>query len=170
MRIAYYYEFDYASGVNPHIAAGKVIAYINDWKENPEPGSLFMLENEDDSLVLYDTRTDAAVGELRLEKFERAVYQFCDEVRSPANVLKFLRETFPAETFSESGLRQFLDSMTENRLMITDGENFLSLAINAQPLVKTETKFETDYLEHRQKPLSSYLPKELPVLNFVQQR
>jgi hypothetical protein len=163
MRIAYYYEFDYESGLNPLANARRVIEYINDWKKNPENGCLYMIKNDDRTLTLYDTRSDASIGELKLGEFERAVYEFCDEARSPVNIVKFLRETFPAETFSEIHIRQFLDSMAENRLMISDGANYLSLAINAPPLANAGEKFENGISYEKQKPLSSYLPKELPV-------
>ncbi len=165
-RIVYYYEFDYATGENPHSTARKVIEYVNDWKENPEIGCLYMLKNDDETMTLYNTQSNATIGKLKLERFERAVYEFCDEVRSPANILKFLRATFPEETFAESQIRLFLDSMTANNLMITDGKNYLSLAINIQPLVKGEAKVKNELTYQKAKPLSSYLKKELPVFSI----
>ncbi len=169
MRIAYYFDFDYESGLNPYENARKVIEYINDWKQNPEQGCLYSLKNDDETLTLYDTRSDAFVGEVKLQKFERAVYEFCDEVRSPANIMKFLRENFPSETFSETQIKLFLDSMTENRLMISDGANYLSLAINAQPLVNPAATLENNNSYKKRKPLSSYLPRELPVFEMSRQ-
>jgi len=169
MRIAYYYEFDYASGINQAANARWVIEFINDWKENPESGCLYMFKDMHETLTLLDTRSNASVGELKLAKFERTVYEFCDEVRSPANIVKFLRETFPEQTFSEVQIKQFLDSMAENLLMATDGENYLSLAINAPP-VNAEAKFENGILYEKQKPLSNYLPKELPIFSANPQR
>lgn len=171
MKIAYYFEFDYADGTAAETKARKVIEYVDEWKNNPETGCPMMFKNDDETITLLDTRPDASVGELRLGRFERAVYEFCDEVRSAKNVLKFLRETFPEETFSEIHIRQFLDSMTENRLMITDGEsNYLALAINASPLANAAAKFENELSYETPKPLSSFLPKELPVFKIDQTR
>lgn len=170
MKIAYYFEFDYADGTAAETNVWKVIKYINEWKENPETGSPLMFKNADETLTLLDTRSDAQVSELRLGKFERAVYEFCDEVRSTGNILKFLHETFPDETFSEINIKQFLDSMTKNRLMITDGENHLALAINAPTLANAATKFENELSYEKQKPLSSFLPRALPVFKIDQTR
>jgi ribosomal peptide maturation radical SAM protein 1 len=168
MRIAYYYEFDYADGINPAANALPVIEYVNEWRKNVESGGLFMFKNDDATLTLLDSRSNATVGELKLGTFERAVYDFCDEVRSPANIVKFLRETFPAETFSEIQIRMFLDSMAENLLMATDGENFLSLAINAPlPFVKDEATAENEISTLNRKPLSNYLPVELPIFDNI---
>lgn len=165
MRIAYYYEFDYADGINPATNARKVIEFISDWRENPETGGLYMFKNEDESLTLLDSRSNAVSGELKLGRLERTVYEFCDEVRSTASVVKFLRETFPAETFSAEQIKSFLDSLAGNLLMATDGENYLSLAINAAPLVNAEERFENEISYNKQKSLSDYLPKELPIFS-----
>ena len=163
MKIAYYYEFDYQTGINPVTNARKVIEYINDWQAHPESGCLYMFKNADDTLTLHDSRSNALIGELKLSHIECAAYEFCDEVRSLSNIVKFLRESFPDEDFSESQIKQFLDSMAENRLMITDGTNYLSLAINTRSLAKAEAKSENNNLDKKQKPLSSYLPRELPI-------
>ena len=163
MRIAYYYEFDYDSGTNPAANARQVIEFVNHWQDNPEKGCLYMFKNVDETLTLLDSRSNASTGELRLGKFERAVYEFCDEARSLANIVRFLREAFSEIFFPESQIKRFLDSMTANRLMVTDGENYLSLAINAPALVNSEVKLENRISFERQKPLSSYLSKELPL-------
>ena len=170
MKIAYYYEFDYKTGINPITNARKVIEYINDWQAHPETGCLYMFKNADDTLTLHDSRSNALIGELKLSSIERAAYEFCDEVRSLNNIVKFLRESFPEEDFSESQIKQFLDSMAENRLMITDGTNYLSLAINSRTLANAEAKFENSILDKKQKPLSSYLPKELPIFGASSNR
>lgn len=165
MRLAYYYEFDYKSGVNPMTTARKVIEYINDWQANPETGSLYKFKDADDTLTLLDSRSDASIGELKLGKTESVVYEFCDEVRSVNNIIKHLRENFPAEVFDETRIKQFLDSMAANRLMITNGTNYLSLAINPNPLAGSKAKFENSISYKKQEPLSSYLPKQLPIFN-----
>ena len=170
MRIAYYYEFDYESGINPLTNARKVIEYINDWQANPETGSLYKFKNEDETLTLYDSRSNASIGELKLSNIERAAYEFCDEVRSLNNIVKFLRENFPEENFNEIHIKRFLDSMAENRLMVTDGANYLSLAINPHALAKMNAEFENGITYKKQKPLSSYLPKELPIFSANSQR
>ena len=163
MQIAYYYEFDYASGVNPLSNARQVIEYINQWKKNPENGCLSLFETNDKTLILYDTRSDAANSAVKLGEFERAVYQFCDQVRSIGNIVKFLTDAFPDLNFSEINVKQFLDWATENRLMVSEGENYLSLAIRPQPLVRNAEKPENGTQNKKQKPLSSYLPTELPI-------
>ncbi|MGI9055989.1 MAG: RiPP maturation radical SAM C-methyltransferase [Pyrinomonadaceae bacterium] len=165
MRIACYYEFDYKSGINPLTNARKVIEYINDWQANPETGSLYKFKNADGTMTLYDSRSNASIYELKLGGIEHTVYEFCDEVRSLNNIVKFLRETFTEENFSETQIEQFLDSMAENRLMIKQGTNYLSLAIDPNAVAEINAEFQNGISYKKQKPLSSYLPKELPIFN-----
>ena len=164
MRIAYYFEFDYESKVDPSNFAEKVIKYIHGWKQQPENGGLFAFERENEVLTLMDTRSDATLRELSLSGMERSVYEYCDEVRSFSNVVSYLQDVFPTQDFSDSGVSQFLESLVANRLMVTDGSNYLSLAMRSQTIVTTEEKLDNSVPDRFRRRLSSYLARELPVL------
>lgn len=162
-RIAYYFEFDYEAGVDPAGYAAEVVAYAEEWRGNPERGTLCAVAGGDGELVLFDMRSGASVRELKLAGLERAAYEFCDEVHSGAKVVAHLRGTFPDVALDERGVRAFLDSLVANRLMVTDGENYLSLALRA----RTPTAHARRALPARQvppRPASSYLRPELKVL------
>ena len=164
MKIVYYYEFDYQTDVDPAGHAARVIAYINQWKNDPERGSLFMVRNTDGGLVLIDTRSDTTVGQVPLDGVEASAYEYCDEVRSLRNIVSYLLESFPEIPVEESNVKNFLDSLVANRLMVSDGTNYLSLAIRAQSLDKPKVTMEYAAAAHSQRRLSSYLRKEIPVV------
>jgi ribosomal peptide maturation radical SAM protein 1 len=168
MRIAYYFEFDYENNINPRNNAEEVINYVDWWKKNPENGSLIMLKNADNNLVLYDTRSIATIGEVRFNDIEQAIYEFCDEVHSLTNIINYLKVTFSDISIEETSVIAFLDSLVANRLMITDGIGFLSLAIRGRKINAKETEFSYENYSYEHKPLVSYLPKELPVINSFQ--
>ncbi len=170
MRIAYYYEFDYKNSINPMTNARKVIEYINNWQAQPETGCLYMFKNADDTMTLFDSRSNASISELKLGGIERAVYEFCDEVRSLSNIIKFLSETFTEECFDETLIEKFLNSMAENRLMIKQGANYLSLAINPNVPREKNAGFENGISSKEHRPLSSYLPKQLPIFGASSHR
>jgi ribosomal peptide maturation radical SAM protein 1 len=134
MRIAYYFDCDYETDVDPAGYASEVIRYVNDWQRNPERGALHYIHRTDGSLVLMDTRSDASLRELALTGLEQAAYEYCDELRSGPVVARHLRELFPEVDFTERRVLDFLDSLVSNRLMVTDGKNYLSLAIAASPV------------------------------------
>ncbi|MDQ3650658.1 MAG: RiPP maturation radical SAM C-methyltransferase [Acidobacteriota bacterium] len=167
-RMAYYFDFDYQPGVDPTGYAAEVIAYVQDWQRNPEKGTLCCITRPDGTLMLIDTRSDATVPELMLSGLEQAAYEYCDELHSTANVIQYLRRSFPGWQFTDEQVIAFLDSLVANRLMVTDGDNYLSLAVRVAPaLTESErheraTPFPTDSLPLR--PASSYLRAELKVL------
>jgi hypothetical protein len=163
-RIAYYYEFDYQTNVDPGKSAAKVINYIQQWKSDHERGSLYMVSNADRGVTIVDTRSDTTVGEIPLDEVGSRVYEYCDEVRSLTNILAYLRDLFPEGSLDESSVKNFLDSLVSNRLMVTDGANYLSLAIRIASIDTSEQKAEYVTTEDYQRPLSSYLRKEMPVV------
>lgn len=164
MRIAYYYEFDYESNVDPANCASRVISYINAWKKAPESGSLFMLKNGERAVTLVDTRSDTTVGQVHLDDVESCVYEYCDEVRSFGNILANVRDAFPDVPIAESNVRVFLDSLVDNRLMVSDGSNYLSLALRTRSVDQAAGPVDYSSGEAYQRPLSSYLRAELPIV------
>ena len=159
-RIAYYFEFDYGPGVDPAGYAAEVVAYAAGWKRDPERGTLLAVGGEG-ALTLYDTRAGATVPELCLTGLERAAYEFCDQARPGPKVFAHLRRSFPDAEFDDRGVHAFLDSLVANRLMVTDGESYLSLALRAHAPAATR---RGGAATGPPRPASSYLRRELKVL------
>jgi hypothetical protein len=80
--------------------------------------------------------------------------------------VRHLRTSFPAVEFSDQQVFDFLESLVQNRLMVTDGSNYLSLAIRT-PGLQSEAKREEDFFTPGipPRPASSYLRAELKVLH-----
>ena len=134
MRIAYYFEFDYEREVDPKDYAKSVVAYVQQWQQYPEQGTLVSIELTDDSLLLQDTRTDASVFQLTLSGLEKCVYDYCDQMRSLPSIMRHLQASFPGTGFSDAGVGAYLSSLVANRLMVTDGTYYLSLALRTVPM------------------------------------
>lgn len=151
-RLAYYFDFDYEPGRDPTGYAAEVIAYANAWQEHPEPGALAWTVNRGGELVLIDTRSDAVIPGLILAGLERAAYDYCDELHTATAIAQHLRREFPGAEFTDRQLTDFLDSLVANRLMITDGRHYLSLAIKGEPVLHEWTAPEVGA-----RPASSFL-------------
>ena len=76
-----------------------------------------------------DTRPDANMPEVTSTGLERAAYEFCDSLRSASAVVRHLQERFPDVQVCEERVLGFLDSLVANRLMVSDGAHYLSVAI-----------------------------------------
>ena len=129
MKVAYYFDFDYRLAVAPEAYATEVIKYAEAWRRQPERGLLCSIRRPDGGLLLRDTRAAATIPEVELSGLEQAAYEYCDQVRSNTSVLRYLTEAFPQIQISSQAVQGFLDSLVANRLMVTDGRNYLSLAV-----------------------------------------
>lgn len=132
-NIAYYFDYEYEPDTDPTGFAEEVVKYLEEWKRNPEMGSLCYYISTDGALVLLDSRSDATVRELPLRGLERAAYEYCDQQQSLSGVVRYLRGAFPEADFGETQVRGFLDSLVANRLMVTDGAYYLALAVATNP-------------------------------------
>lgn len=158
-RLAYYFDYDYQDGAQPFRYAAPVIAYAAAWHAQPETGTLLLYQLNETSLRLLDTRSDAAWPDLTLTGMESATYEFCDEMHTCAAVTQHLQQRFAEQDITPTDVQAFLDSLVANRLMVTDGKYFLSLALRIHPPPPRHAAALTPRL-----PLRDYLPAILPVL------
>lgn len=128
-RIAYYFDYDYRSDVDPGGMADGVIRYAQDWRRHPDAGTLQASPLADGGLLLRDSRSGAARPEVVLGPLERAAYEYCDELRPAAAVARHVTARFPEAGVEPDGVLGFLGSLVANRLMVTDGSHYLSLAL-----------------------------------------
>ena len=137
-RIAYYFDFDYAGDADPRGLATDVIAYANAWQHDQQRGTLLAVETGRGETHLVDTRPGCTVPSLTLSGLEQAAYAYCDEFHTSEAVIRHLRQRFPEQPFTDASVIAFLDSLVANRLMVSDGVHYLSLALRA-PAVRPST-------------------------------
>jgi hypothetical protein len=140
LRIAYYFDFDYAPGENPEDHSREVREYCAQWKAAPDPGTLTAVRRPDGSLGLLDTRSSRSREGWIFHGLEQQAYEFCDTAHTPAAVARHLG--VPAEN-----VLAFLDSATANGLMVTDGARYLSLAQATRPLRREWEQAATGHRE-----------------------
>lgn len=164
-RIAYYFDFDYEADRDPRGYAAEVVAYVNEWRSSPQAGTLRSVSRADGSLMIVDTRPGATVSELTLSGLEQAAYEFCDELQAGTHIVRHLRALFPTVEFSDQRVFGFLKSLVDNKLMVTDGLNYLSLALQTPRLSSAaKDNFAETMSGVPPRPASSYLRAELKVL------
>jgi ribosomal peptide maturation radical SAM protein 1 len=132
-QIAYYFDYDYSAGSDPTGYARAVIAYTEAWRRYPETGTLASVVCRDSTLTLIDTRSNALQPEFKLSGLEKVAYEYCDELRSGTGVARHLGQHFPEAQFTKQQVLNFLDSLVANRLMVSDGSHYLSLAVPVPP-------------------------------------
>jgi ribosomal peptide maturation radical SAM protein 1 len=133
-KIAYHFDFGYDREVDPGGCFDEVVKFVDAWRKNPENGTLWSIERSPERLVIADSRSDACAPQFELTGAQKAIYEHCDELRSLPMISQFLTRAFPQTSFDENSLMAFLASLIENRLMVSDGTHYLSLAIRSCPV------------------------------------
>ncbi len=95
-RLAYYYEYDYADGRNPHEYFEPVRQQIQRWHSLYGTVTLRQWDRSDGVLILTDTRPGATQFQRRLTGWQRQVYLFCDTGRTLRSILEHLAQRDPA--------------------------------------------------------------------------
>ncbi|MBU0567609.1 hypothetical protein KJ693_05670 [bacterium] len=84
---------------------------------------------EDRDRAGKDTRPIAVRSQTVLEGAEKEIYEYCDRVRNFCSIFHYLKMCHPQDSIDEENLRNFLKYLIDSRLMLEDGDHYLSLAI-----------------------------------------
>ncbi|MGC2236212.1 MAG: RiPP maturation radical SAM C-methyltransferase [Pyrinomonadaceae bacterium] len=133
-EIAYFYQYEFADGKNPKNYIKTTLNQLTRWHESSASGkSLRSQRLSNDGLEIVDTRSGKSPKRVRLSEWHKDLYEFCDQMRSLSTIEKWLQNHTSNIPLNEAKL--FLDDLIEMKLMCSDEQGFLSLAIPA----KTET-------------------------------
>ncbi len=139
-NLAYHFRYKYADGRKPEEYARTTIERVATWRRN-RGGNLVMEWGPDAELTLVDTRPEHAAQRHALNGLEREVYELAREIKSRAHLLAHVRayhESRAQDCDSAAWLDAFLERMLAEHLMLREGEQYLSLAI--QPNLRTPSK------------------------------
>ena len=129
-RLAYYFDFDYADSRHPDDYTHLLDQAVRNWYDQAGKGSLLSMTGNG-RLTLYDTRPHARQRETILDGMAKAIYEYCDEGRTLASILRHLKERgvlLEAQT-EPNEMDAILKSLVDARLMLHVDDRYLSLAI-----------------------------------------
>jgi ribosomal peptide maturation radical SAM protein 1 len=127
-RIAFSFDYDYAPGAEPADVEA-LREEVQAWQNAPRLGRLRSRKNGDGSLLLVDTRAEAGSREVVLDGLEQLLYRACGDIRNRDELLALAREEYREDGRDDEEIGRRLASFVERRLMVTDGDRFLSLAM-----------------------------------------
>jgi ribosomal peptide maturation radical SAM protein 1 len=132
-RLAYHFDFDYADGRDPSTYTAPLFEMIQYWQANYCPGALTSVSN-DSVLVIHDRRPGAKQARTELTGMEKAAYEYCDEAHTLQAIHGHLLKLGYA--VDRKALRYQLEGWVEDRLMLCEGDRFLSLAVPTDDLAR----------------------------------
>jgi hypothetical protein len=126
MRIAYYFDYDYADGREPLAYAGETVEKVRSWMADKHRGALTRV-NDGDGIVVLDDRAPPPRRTLRLRGWRARAYDACDTARS----LSGLARDPTLSDVAPDVLQPFLDRCVDARLMMRSSDSYLALAVHS---------------------------------------
>jgi ribosomal peptide maturation radical SAM protein 1 len=124
-NLAYFFDFEYQDGRTATDYVQPALEAIRLWKEN-RGGDLVKRYGTDPELMLLDDRLQRQPLQFPLNGLQREIYDFCDEIRSRSSIEAFVAE----RTGSQASVDYFLDDLVGHQIMLREGNQFLSLAVD----------------------------------------
>jgi ribosomal peptide maturation radical SAM protein 1 len=135
-NLAYFFRYEHGDGRRCETYMAETIQQVENWQRNTA-SELTMRWDEDVELTIVDTRCGQAERRFCLSRLERELYELCADIRSRAALLAHARayamvnlEPASSDQAIETWLDKFLDRMISDRLMLREGDQYLSLATN----------------------------------------
>jgi ribosomal peptide maturation radical SAM protein 1 len=133
--IAYFFDYDMGDTV-PKELLGSTEALVSEWQkswESKSPHTLTYRRTSDGVLIDYDWGPERS-GTHRLSGALALIYEFCVEtIQTPDKVAEHLRNSPQAYRFSVAEVRDAMDTFCRGRLMLSEDDKYLSLAIPLNP-------------------------------------
>jgi ribosomal peptide maturation radical SAM protein 1 len=124
-NLAYFFEYKYFDGRDPESYVRPVIEQVEHWRQRN--GDLIKRYGADPELMVEDTRTPECPQHYMFNGVQRELYDFCDEIQSRSGIAEFAASRGALAERVDA----FLESAVSHRLMLREGNQYLSLAVNS---------------------------------------
>jgi ribosomal peptide maturation radical SAM protein 1 len=124
--LAYYFEFDGAGERDARGYADDLVDAVREWRERHEQSDL-CTHDDGSQLLIFDRRAGSTRAAHVLSGLERAVYNACDEIQSPATLGEAVHAAGEPATAEEIGAA--CRRLVGDRLMLEDAGKYLSLGV-----------------------------------------
>lgn len=127
--LAYYFDFDYDFETPPSEAILPLAKRVAEWSTLSGKAALY-LENTPEGIVLTDTRNINNPKTWKLNNIQSLIYLFCDKIQTEKAIIASLEAK---ETgIAAEDVPGMLNAFIKNKLMINDGDKYLSLAVQPE--------------------------------------
>lgn len=130
-NLAYFFDYDHADGGSPGAFLGDTLNKVEQWRQVGDC-TLTATRGDSPELVITDTRPNALHRRVGMNGLQREIYELCDQRRHFQGILRSIGDRYVLHPGLESWVRDFLAQMVEWRLMVSEGDEYLSLAIQEE--------------------------------------
>jgi ribosomal peptide maturation radical SAM protein 1 len=135
-NLAYFFRYDRDDGRRCETYMADTIEQVRKWK-GTKGGELSIENGDEGELILVDTRLEQPPRRVRLTGLESELYELCADPRSRNTLMAHAAARWRGSGDAAGTPEQidvwvngFLARMTDERLMLREGDHYLSLAID----------------------------------------
>jgi hypothetical protein len=140
-ELAYYFEFDYDDGRDPHSYGDGIRAAVDWWHQHA--GGRLISADHGSALAIWDLRPGAARTVTVLQGDEREAYLFCDQHRSRRS----LEALLAGHGWNADSIATLIDGWLRDRLLLQVGNRVLGLAV-PEPIPPEESCNAVAFTKH----------------------
>ncbi|HET9533407.1 MAG TPA: RiPP maturation radical SAM C-methyltransferase, partial [Blastocatellia bacterium] len=129
-NLAYYFTFEYIAPQDVASYVRPLAIQVAEWQKCYEKSALFYIE-KGDRLLIWDTRPVASEPLLVLSGLSKLIYELCDQIRSPGQLLDMCRK-LSHQTFDLQTVTATLEELTARKIMIEENGSYLALAVRGE--------------------------------------
>ncbi|HUI87214.1 MAG TPA: RiPP maturation radical SAM C-methyltransferase [Anaerolineales bacterium] len=127
--LAFQFDFDFADGRDPLTYTGDLKEAVAVWATD-QGRSVLTSRTAGDELVIRDTRPVAVKAEHRLKGVRRAIFEFCDAAHKASDICSHLSAERSLGDVDEAEVQEILNEFIQAKLMISENDRYLSLAVD----------------------------------------
>lgn len=128
-NLAYFFEFDYPDGRDPETYARPLARALGRWQRQHRDSDLCYLD-VDGLLIVWDFRPGARRALIILRGLDRELHGACDEITDFSSLAALASDQHAA---GEADVRQRLDRLVADGLVLEDHGRYLALAVKVGP-------------------------------------
>jgi ribosomal peptide maturation radical SAM protein 1 len=136
-NLAYFFEYDFDGKEKRDRWFEPVRQHVDQWKEIHGTARLEISLATTSEIVVQDTRPNRIFSEYRFRNPEKSIIEFCDTARTFKEITQFVHSNSNGSSPTEDFMRNFLNYLIRHRLMLREGERYLSLILSQRPKIET---------------------------------
>jgi len=128
-ELAFQFDFEFGDGRKPMDYVQVLKQAVEEWA-SLDNNAVLNSRIVGEEMLIRDTRAIALQEQYRFSGMQRAVYAFCDVAHNVTDIRKHLETTFPGQAVSDALVQETLAEFIADKLMISENERYLSLAVD----------------------------------------
>jgi len=139
-NLAYFFNYRHPTPQKVEDYVAPVLRELGSWTKVHESSDLFYFD-DGTKLLIWDQRPISSEFLIELEGLQRILYMTCDRIRNTPHLQKTVGKLNGGEC-SKEDIEKILRPLVERKLMIREGNSYLSLAIPLGHYLPSKETFE----------------------------